>query len=116
MVNDGAKVRANGFFFGYDWLVIVVIFLQSVGGLLVAVVVKYADNILKGFATSAAIVLSAIISMYALNFRPSWQFLVGATLVILAVALYNMFAVKKPANIRSSPSPTKGNEESDELA
>ena len=32
------------------------------GGLIVAVVVKYADNVMKGFATSLSIIISAIIS------------------------------------------------------
>jgi UDP-sugar transporter A1/2/3 len=32
--------------------------LQAIGGLVVAVVVKYADNILKGFAASFSIVTS----------------------------------------------------------
>ena len=45
---DWQIVSENGFFYGYSTVVWSVIFLQAVGGLLVAVVVKYADNILKG--------------------------------------------------------------------
>lgn len=45
---DWKSVSDNGFFYGYTFVVWNVIFLQAVGGLLVAVVVKYADNILKG--------------------------------------------------------------------
>ena len=58
------------------------------GGLLVAVVVKYADNILKGFATSISIVLSTLISVYFFHFGLSFGFLVGAGLVIGAVFMY----------------------------
>ena len=91
-INDGSRVRQNGFFFGYDWLVWVVIFIQAFGGLMVAVVVKYADNILKGFATSAAIILSCIASMYFFDFKLSLPFTAGATLVIISVYMYSKFA------------------------
>ncbi|XP_077579828.1 solute carrier family 35 member A3b isoform X2 [Stigmatopora nigra] len=62
---------------------------QALGGLLVAVVIKYADNILKGFATSLSIVLSALVSYLALgDFHPSRAFIPGAALVIGATFLY----------------------------
>lgn len=92
-INDGAKVHEKGFFFGYDWVVWVVIFIQAFGGLMVAVVVKYADNILKGFATSGAIILSCLASMYFFDFKLSIQFSIGATLVIASVYMYSKFAV-----------------------
>lgn len=63
--------------------------MQAVGGLLVAVVVKYADNILKGFATSFAIILSCVVSLYLFNFVLSIQFIVGASLVMLAIYFYS---------------------------
>ena len=43
--------RVN-FFKGYNSIVWGVIFFQAAGGLIVAMVVKYADNIIKNFATS----------------------------------------------------------------
>ena len=50
--NDGAAVRAAGLFQGYTWVTLFVVAQVSVGGLLVAMVMKYADNVVKGFATS----------------------------------------------------------------
>lgn len=47
-VQDLEAVRSNGFFQGYNSITWIVILLQAVGGLIVAVVMKYADNILKG--------------------------------------------------------------------
>lgn len=88
----------NGFFHGYDWAVWLAILLQSGGGLIVAVVVKYADNILKGFATSAAIVLSCIVSIYFFNFQLSLQFVTGATLVIISVYMYGKYPYIAPAS------------------
>ena len=61
---------------------------QALGGLIVAVVVKYADNILKGFATSVSIVLSGIVSFLWLQFQPSASFMVGASLVMTSVYAY----------------------------
>jgi len=95
-LNDGAKVSEKGFFFGYDYVVWIVICLQSFGGLVVAVVVKYADNILKGFATSGAIIISCIAAIYFFDFHLSIQFFVGATLVIISVFMYSKFVPIKP--------------------
>jgi UDP-sugar transporter A1/2/3 len=47
--------------------------MQAAGGITVAVVMKYADNILKGFATSLSIILSSFVSFFFLNdFQASW--------------------------------------------
>lgn len=86
--NDGEKIAHNGFFFGYDQFIVFLILLQAGGGLIVAVVVKYADNILKGFATSLAIVLSCIFSIYLFNFILTMQFTFGASLVIFSIFMY----------------------------
>ncbi|KAK6176238.1 hypothetical protein SNE40_014558 [Patella caerulea] len=90
-IKDGTIVHEKGFYFGYTWLVCLVIALQSFGGLVVAVVVKYADNILKGFSTSASIVLSCVASIYLFNFQLTLQFTVGALFVMLAVYMYSKF-------------------------
>ena len=50
-LRDGAELNLRGFFAGYGPDVYGVIFLQAAGGMIVATVVKYADNVLKGFAT-----------------------------------------------------------------
>ena len=88
LAQNGVSVVTDGFFFGFNFAVWIVILLQSFGGLVVAVVVKYADNILKGFATSAAIILSCVLSMYFFGFTISFQFSVGVVLVISAVYMY----------------------------
>lgn len=85
---DWAEVSTKGFFYAYNSTVWLVILLQAGGGIIVAVVVKFADNILKGFATSLAIILSCIISVYILNFKLTAQFVMGATLVMGSVYLY----------------------------
>eukprot|EP00970_Alexandrium_tamarense_P006468 scaffold1102_cov195-Alexandrium_tamarense.AAC.42 len=88
-LGDSEEVSRKGFFVGYSPLVITVITVQAVGGLIVAVVVKYADNVLKVFASSFSILFSCIISAFAFDFRPNVLFLVGAFLVILSTAMYS---------------------------
>ncbi|XP_035676721.1 UDP-galactose translocator-like isoform X2 [Branchiostoma floridae] len=85
---DGAAVSEKGFFYAYNWVTWMTICMQAFGGLLVAVVVKYADNILKGFATSFSIILSCIASVYLFSFHITLQFAFGATLVIFSIYLY----------------------------
>lgn len=89
ILQDFYAVVENGFFQGYDATTWIVIFLQAFGGLVVSTVIKYADNILKGFATSLSIVLSTICSYYILSdFSPTRSFFIGATIVIIATMLY----------------------------
>jgi len=88
-LQDFDLVYDNGFFQGYTFLTWIVILLQAFGGLIVALVMKYADNILKGFATSISIVLSTICSYYLLtDFEPNYSFIIGASVVISANLLY----------------------------
>lgn len=94
-VYDGSIIREHGFFFGYDKFIHYLIVLQAGGGLIVAMVVKYADNILKGFATSLAIVISCFASMYLFNFELTLQFALGAIFVIFSVFLYSYVPTPK---------------------
>lgn len=87
-VYDGDTITKQGFFFGYDRFVNYLIVLQAGGGLIVAVVVKFADNILKGFATSLAIVISCIASVYIFDFHLTIKFTLGAACVIGSIFLY----------------------------
>jgi solute carrier family 35 (UDP-sugar transporter), member A1/2/3 len=54
---------------------------NAAGGLLVAVVVKYADNILKGFATSVAIILSGILNVILFDASVSTMVVFGVGMV-----------------------------------
>lgn len=92
---DADNIAAKGFFHGYDYYVIYLVALNACGGLLVAMVVKYADNILKGFATSLAIIITCVASIFIFNFQLTIQFSIGALLVIAAIFLYGY--VPKPS-------------------
>lgn len=54
-------------FDGWTYLAIVLVLLQSVGGLLVAATLKYADAVLKCFATSVSIMITSVVGYYFLD-------------------------------------------------
>jgi len=70
----------------WAWATVLV---QVLGGLVTAMVIKYSDNILKGFATSLSIVISFLASVALFDFRLSWTFIIGSAIVLNATWLYN---------------------------
>ncbi|RDX56788.1 hypothetical protein OH76DRAFT_1477358 [Lentinus brumalis] len=70
----------------WAWATVLV---QVLGGLLTALVIKYADNILKGFATSLSIVISFLVSVALFNFQMTLTFVLGSTVVLVATWMYN---------------------------
>lgn len=97
-MSDREAVVANGFTGGYTPLIWFMIVLGGGGGLLIAAVMKYADNILKGFAASLSVVLSAIVSYFspAFDFEPSISFVVGSALVLTAAYQYGQSPTVDP--------------------
>jgi solute carrier family 35 (UDP-sugar transporter), member A1/2/3 len=85
---DAVSVHTNGFLHGYNWTVWMSVLLNSLGGLVVAMVVKYADNVVKGFATSISILMTCTVSYFLFNFAITGQFLLGASVVLYSTYLY----------------------------
>lgn len=93
----------SNFFHGYtfwSWLAVV---LLAVGGLIIAMVLKYADNILKAFGNSVSILVSSLISVYLFHFVITKNFFLGCALVMGAIVLYSMGAKK----VNYTPLPLK---------
>jgi UDP-sugar transporter A1/2/3 len=65
------------------------VLVQVLGGLVTAMVIKYSDNILKGFATSLSIVISFLASVALFDFRMTWPFIIGSAVVLNATWMYN---------------------------
>ncbi|KAG6376398.1 nucleotide-sugar transporter-domain-containing protein [Boletus reticuloceps] len=86
-------------FGGWAWATVVI---QVIGGLITAVVIKYSDNILKGFATSISIILSFLSSVVLFDFHVTLSFVIGASTVLAATAMYNQPPLKEPHIAMSS--------------
>ena len=82
-------IKEKGFFFGYDLFVVYVILINAFGGVLVGVVIKYADMIIKGFSFSISIVLTCLVSIAFFGFEISPQIMIGACFVFGSTFLYS---------------------------
>eukprot|EP00808_Paulinella_micropora_P016609 g26429.t1 len=85
---DLPAVLQEGLWVGFDRLTVAVVLNQALGGIMVSIVVKYADNILKGFAMAISIVLGCLFSTFFLDFYPTKQFALGTFLVCLSLLIY----------------------------
>jgi len=90
MAADSAIIAEHGVFVGFNLLTWTVVTLKALGGLLVAAVVKYADNVLKTYATAIAIVLTCVVSCVGSWTAPSRGFLQGMSMVIASILMYNL--------------------------
>ncbi|GAA5918044.1 hypothetical protein JCM6882_008152 [Rhodosporidiobolus microsporus] len=86
----GVIAVLGGMWEGFGPLVWGVVANQAIGGLLVAMVVREADSVAKGFATSIAIVLSTLSSAVLFHIVPGNLFILGAGLVIGSTVLYSL--------------------------
>merc|ERR1712157_12024 len=78
-VNDWERVQDGGLLQGFTWRTCLAAFTLATGGLLVAVVIKYADNILRQFSTALSILITSLFSATVLHeFEPDLLFVVGA--------------------------------------
>jgi len=84
-----AMIQAHGAFAGFTPAVWLVTMLTACGGLLIASVVKHADNLLKTYATAVAIVLTCCITSFTTGVPPTPGFLQGMSLVLASIFLYN---------------------------
>lgn len=69
-----------------------VVLTQVLGGLVTALVIKYSDNIMKGFATSLAIVISFMAGVLLFDFDVTGSFLIGSAVVVSATYLCKFFS------------------------
>jgi len=78
----------SSFYGGYDSVVVLMVLLQALGGLLTAAVMKYAGVISKCFAVSLSTILCTLVGIQMGAEAAGLNFLIGATLVNIAVYLY----------------------------
>ncbi|XP_039126835.1 CMP-sialic acid transporter 2 [Dioscorea cayenensis subsp. rotundata] len=89
-IQDFDSVMNKGFFHGYSFITICMILNHALSGIAVSMVMKYADNIVKVYSTSVAMLLTAIVSVFLFGYHLSLAFFLGSTVVSVAVYLHSI--------------------------
>ncbi|XP_077221238.1 CMP-sialic acid transporter 2-like isoform X3 [Tasmannia lanceolata] len=90
LVQDFDAVMNKGFFHGYSFITTCMILNHALSGIAVSMVMKYADNIVKVYSTSVAMLLTAIISVFLFGFHLSLAFFLGSTVVSVSIYLHSI--------------------------
>ena len=88
-------ITLGGFLQGYTPSVWAMVGLDSLGGLLVSMLLKFTTATLKNFAAPIGIIVNCLLSRYVFkssSFRPNRRFVAGTTLVLLALGMYGASA------------------------
>jgi len=85
---DYDAVFGNGFFHGYSFIVCVMILNHALSGIAVSMVMKYADNIVKVYSTSVAMILTTLVSIPLFGFQLTLPFVLGTSVLSIAVFLH----------------------------
>jgi solute carrier family 35 (UDP-sugar transporter), member A1/2/3 len=86
---DLDKILEFGLFYQFSYAAMFSVLNSAIGGLIVASVLKYADSVLKGYATAMSVILTGIFSMILFNTSLSIIYFLGIVNVVTAVLLYN---------------------------
>lgn len=87
--SDAPAIRDHGLFHGYDAVVACIPLLNAFGGLVFACVIKFADNILKGFASSMSIVIGVFVDVMFFQQPFDVSFYYSVVIVIFSIVLYS---------------------------
>lgn len=90
VTQDFDAVVNKGFFYGYSLITILMILNHALSGIAVSMVMKYADNIVKVYSTSVAMLLTAVVSVFLFDFHLSLAFFLGSTVVSVSVYLHSV--------------------------
>ena len=78
----------QGILHGFDMAVHINVLLHSFGGVLVSLVMKYSDNIVRNFANGAAILVSTAGAVVFFDTQVGALFLLGTFIVCSSAYLY----------------------------
>ena len=89
LLKDGEFVLQNGLFAGYSAAVWLLVTNNALNGLAISAILKFADNIVRVFAHTAAMMLTMVLELAFMGAPFSPQLLVSITIVMCSTFLYN---------------------------
>ena len=109
IIKDGNELTENGFFYNWSKYTIIIIILLSLGGILVAVIIKYTDVVVKGFASAISLICICIFGSIILGDTLDIIFAIGASITLIASFNYrddgstHEASLQSQTNIKDSP-------------
>lgn len=89
LVKDHEKIMKNGLWHNFNGAACVSVINSALGGLIVAAVLKFADAVLKGYATAISVMLTGVLSMFFFGTILRLEYFLGMINVVCSVVLYN---------------------------
>ncbi len=89
ILNDFSAIVEGGLFQEFNGAAFVSVVNSALGGLTVAAVLKFADSVLKGYATAVSVMLTGLLSMGLFGTKLSSTYFLGMVNVVCSVLLYN---------------------------
>lgn len=111
---DRELLLSEGFFRGYsDWTVVVII-VNSIGGVFMACILKYLDNIACVYSHSMAMMFTTLLSMIFFAFSPSLEFACGLGILVISMYLYHHPLAQVATEKETSPAVSATSSEDDD--
>mmetsp|Transcript_34633 Transcript_34633/g.83680 ORF Transcript_34633/g.83680 Transcript_34633/m.83680 type:complete len:382 (+) Transcript_34633:331-1476(+) len=89
IIMDFKPIVEYGLFHNFNGAAFLTILNSAIGGLIVASVLKYADSVLKGYATAISVIMTGVLSMFLFGTKLNVVYFMGIANVVVAVLLYN---------------------------
>ncbi|KAG6578263.1 CMP-sialic acid transporter 4 [Phytophthora cinnamomi] len=107
----GKALVTDGFFHGYSGWTVIVVVVNSIGGIFMACILKYLDNIACVYSHSMAMMLTTLLSMMFFAFSPSLEFACGLGVLVISMYLYHHPLAQVVAQKESSPESSTSNDD-----
>eukprot|EP00240_Pyramimonas_obovata_P005910 CAMPEP_0118934844 /NCGR_PEP_ID=MMETSP1169-20130426/14276_1 /TAXON_ID=36882 /ORGANISM="Pyramimonas obovata, Strain CCMP722" /LENGTH=337 /DNA_ID=CAMNT_0006877787 /DNA_START=81 /DNA_END=1094 /DNA_ORIENTATION=+ len=98
-------------FHGWNWVTWAIAVNFAFSGLFVSWIMKYADTIVKVYATSSAMLLTALLSVWFFDLAPTLQLFLGILIACVSINLYFMPKDSTPPKSASLPVAVKAEAE-----
>ena len=89
IVSDFGQIIEYGLWSGFDHRACIAVLSSAIGGLIVSAVLKYADSVLKGYATATSVILTGVLSASFFGTTLDLHFVLAVVNVCCSIALYS---------------------------
>lgn len=93
-------------FDGYNWVTVLIVLNFAFAGMSVSWIMKFADTIVKVYATSSAMMITALLSIWFFELEPTLQLFMGIVIACISLNLY-FLPSEAPVTIVRQPSQSK---------